>query len=268
MDFFKSEIKIIDNFIKESLKNNFYEIDRAIKYSLFTGGKRLRPVLSLVIGENLGLKIQDILPFAVAIEYLHTASLIHDDLPIMDNDDLRRGKPSVHKKFSNETALLSGDIMITEAMKIILKHDYENSIKTELLELLVKTWGSEGISGGQALEKEKERIKEINPLKIFKMKTGALFGASFLGPAIIYKMSDTKKTEYYFTGLNIGMVYQINDDIADMDDKSYNITHEFETDFIMEYKEKTIRQIRQMIEKIGLKTEKIGIILNKIIKEE
>jgi geranylgeranyl diphosphate synthase type II len=264
----ENRIKLIDTFLKNSIKDRFYELNKAVEYSLFTGGKRLRPLISILISEILGIKNKDILPFAAAIEYLHTASLIHDDLPIMDNDDIRRGKPAVHKKFSDQIALLAGDIMVSEAMKFIINHDYDDNIKNELLSLLSKTWGNEGISGGQSLEIEKKRVRAINPLRIFKMKTGALFGAAFLGPAIIKDLDCRQQRKLYSIGVNIGMIFQINDDIADIKDKSYNITNEIDYGFLMEYKQKMIDSVKNMMEKDNIINNDLKMILIKIFREE
>ncbi len=258
----------MDDFLRDNIKDNFYEINKAIEYSLFTGGKRLRPLISIIVSEILGIKIEDILPFAAAIEYLHTASLIHDDLPIMDNDDIRRGKPAVHKKFSNQTALLAGDIMVSEAMKFIINHNYDDNIKNELTGLLSKTWGGEGISGGQALEIEKEKTKAINPLRIFKMKTGILFGAAFTGPGIIKGLDSQKQQKLYFIGVNTGMIFQINDDIADIKDKSYNITHDIDYDFLMEYKQKMIHLVKDMMDRENIINKDLKKLLTNIFREE
>ncbi len=246
-NYFKESKKILDSFLKAKVKTlGKGEIVKAIEYSIFSGGKRLRPILLFSLGEILEVE-EDLLPFAASVEILHTASLIHDDLPIMDDDDFRRGKPSVHKKFNSAVALLSGDAMVSFASDIILESKYPIKKKTLLISLLNKAWGVNGIAGGQALEIEAENGKPIEPFEIFKRKTGALFGSVFEGAGVLKGMEETQLKEFYSIGENIGIVYQINDDLDDIGEKSYNSVNIYSEEELLKKRKNFVEKTLKMI---------------------
>lgn len=193
-------------------------IHEAMLYSMLSGGKRLRPIL-LLTGYDLFPSDNDPLPAAVAIECLHTYSLIHDDLPAMDNSDLRRGAPSSHKKFDEATAILAGDALLTYAFEL-LSHEYNNLPKTaiDLVKMLSNAAGSKHLVGGQ--------LEDLNPLKtpsnaqrleyIHKNKTSAIISTSL---CMGLRLGETKTEKLELAqelGYHIGMAFQIIDDILDI----------------------------------------------------
>lgn len=193
-------------------------LQEAMAYSLLGGGKRLRPVLTLAICEMLGGKSEEALPFAAAVEMVHTYSLIHDDLPSMDNDDLRRGNPTCHKKFNEATAILAGDGLLTAAFRQIAAAPLSPDKVMAAVHCLSTLAGEQGMVGGQALEfdlKEKGGITLPQLQQIQSMKTGALLVAACnLGVIVV---GGKKETFVNFTayGSAIGRAFQIRDDILD-----------------------------------------------------
>ena len=156
---------------KESL------VGQAMAYSLKAGGKRIRPLLTLEFCRMLGGDKQKALQLACAVEMIHTYSLIHDDLPCMDDDDLRRGRPSCHKKFGEATALLAGDGLLTLAFNMIANADLQNNAKVKALDILSKKAGILGMIGGQELDIKNENnplVTSEDLLEIYKGKTSAL----------------------------------------------------------------------------------------------
>ncbi len=210
---------LIDNSMKKQLdkKNVLFE---SIDYSVFAGGKRLRPLIMFAVGENLGIKAKEILPFAVAMEFIHTYSLVHDDLPAMDNDDLRRGKPTNHIVYGEGMAILAGDGLLNYAMEILL----ENSVQKFDINTIKATkqlFDSSGVSGmilGQAYDIKNENTTiSINELKqINELKTGKLIESSFLIPAILKNSDDNIKNKLQVLAKKIGLAYQIKDDLLDI----------------------------------------------------
>lgn len=217
----KDDISLVERAIIDFLpvcNDNQDEVVEAMKYSLSNGGKRLRPVFCLEFAASLGLDKREALPFACAIEYIHTYSLIHDDLPCMDNDDFRRGKPSCHKKFSEDTALLAGDALLTHAFQIITESDLSDFKKVNAVSLLSQNSGAAGMIGGQVIdlkyEKENPSLNQL--LSVHKLKTGALISAACLmgciaGGATEKQMAAASKFAY-----TLGIAFQIKDDILDV----------------------------------------------------
>lgn len=192
------------------------KVKDAMKYSLLAGGKRIRPLLMLRIIQSYGLNYHDYLDAACAIEMIHTYSLIHDDLPGMDNDDLRRGKPTCHKEFDEATAILAGDGLLNEAINVILKAEYSNELKIGLLSILYQASGVNGMILGQALdiefENKKANRKELD--LIHHHKTGDLISASMQMGALIANVDDLET--FKEIGYKIGLAFQIQDDILDV----------------------------------------------------
>lgn len=192
------------------------KVKDAMKYSLLAGGKRMRPLLMLRIIQSYGLNYRDYLDAACAIEMIHTYSLIHDDLPGMDNDDLRRGKPTCHKEFDEATAILAGDGLLNEAINVILKAEYSNELKIGLLSILYQASGVNGMILGQALdiefENKKANRKELD--LIHHHKTGDLISASMQMGALIANVDDLET--FKEIGYKIGLAFQIQDDILDV----------------------------------------------------
>ncbi len=246
-EYFSEKIREVDNFLQKKLSElNNSELKDAIEYGVFTGGKRLRPVLAFALGDVLAVS-EDLKYFASSIEILHNASLFHDDLPIMDNDDLRRGKPTVHKKFSSAVALLAGDSMVSIANEFVLYSNYPEKKKTLLLKVLNRAWGVDGVCGGQALEIRAEDGEKIHPFEIFKRKTGALFGAVFEGVAILKNLSEKERKDFYLIGENSGIIFQINDDLDDREDENYNSLSYFTENELKKEKKIIVEKTLKMI---------------------
>ena len=190
----------------------------AMEYSLSNGGKRIRPVLALEFARACGGDRNECLPLACAVEFIHTYSLIHDDLPCMDNDDMRRGKPSCHKQFNEETALLAGDALLTHAFDLIASCDLESDKKCEAVSLLAQNSGVNGMLGGQVIdlifEKASPTVKDL--LTVYRMKTGALISAACL-MGCISAGADKKQMEAASQfAYSLGVAFQIQDDILDI----------------------------------------------------
>lgn len=200
----------------------FNQLYRAARYSLIGGGKRLRPVLTLATTEMLGGDIQQALSPACALEILHTYSLIHDDLPCMDDDDFRRGKPSLHKAFPESHAVLTGDFLLTFAFEVLSEAPQLSAEqKTELIRCLAKNSGAHGMIGGQIMDIEAEgkTIDLITLQAIHENKTGAMIAASIQFGAIIANASLQTRQLLTQFGKKIGLVFQIVDDILDVTTK-------------------------------------------------
>ena len=193
----------------------------AMRYSLMAGGKRVRPRLVLEFARLIGEKDEEVLPLACAVEMIHTYSLIHDDLPCMDDDDTRRGKPSNHKVFGEAVALLAGDALLTLAFKTVFSGlNSKNACRrAKCAELLAEFAGATGMIGGQIIDLESEgKTPERERLEIMdKKKTGCLIKAACLLGCVGAGIFDEKKlnaAESY--GESIGLAFQIVDDILDV----------------------------------------------------
>ena len=198
-------------------------IYEAINYSLSAGGKRVRPVLVLAFCKGCGGDINKALPFAAAIEMIHTYSLIHDDLPCMDNDDLRRGKPTNHKVFGDGIAVLAGDALLNLAAETVLNKGEKAGLSAaqiiEGLSVLYKNSGIKGMIGGQVidLEHENKETEEEVLHEMHSLKTGALIRAACVLGCIAADSGDTMKTAADEFGKDLGYAFQIADDILDVE---------------------------------------------------
>ena len=207
------EQKIVE-YIDELEENGI--LKDAMLYSLKAGGKRLRPFLAILVANLLSKDVETIFPFAIALEMIHTYSLIHDDLPALDNDDLRRGKPSSHKAFGEDIAILAGDALLNDAFRLVLKYATQNSLKGATY--LSESSGGTGMVQGQILDckiPEEERNLEILD-NINLLKTGKMIMASTAGSALWCNADEktVKILENY--GKKIGLAFQIADDILDI----------------------------------------------------
>lgn len=191
----------------------------SMHYSLSAGGKRIRPLFVLTTIDSLGGNAVDGLSFGVALEMIHTYSLIHDDLPAMDNDDYRRGKLTNHKHFDEATAILAGDALLTDSFRMITESKFDADIKLPLISLLSEAAGSKGMVYGQMLDMEGEhQALGLNQLeRVHSYKTGELIRAAFVAAGIIMKLSDEKMQLLDQIGKNVGLMFQIQDDILDVE---------------------------------------------------
>ena len=194
-----------------------------MRYSLFAGGKRIRPILALASYEACGGNPKDIVPYATALELIHTYSLIHDDLPSMDNDDLRRGKPTNHKVFGEAMAILAGDALLTEAFLMLSNNPHSSSLKlSDLIKIIREVSlasGVHGMVGGQALDIFSENIEpDKDTLNFIHLhKTAALITASVRMGAILANIKEKKLKALTEYGTGIGLAFQIIDDILDIE---------------------------------------------------
>jgi geranylgeranyl diphosphate synthase type II len=197
-------------------------IHRAARYSLFAGGKRIRPVLVLAAGEAVGGAREELLPLACAVELVHTYSLIHDDLPAMDDDDLRRGKPTSHKVFGEAIAILAGDALLTRAFHLLGEVPPgwdERRVRRRLAAtaLLGEACGTTGLIGGQVMDLESEG-REIGAAaleRLHRAKTGALLSACVRGGAILGGAGEDDLARLASYASAIGLAFQVVDDVLD-----------------------------------------------------
>lgn len=193
-------------------------VDEAMRYSLFAGGKRLRPGLVLATAEALAADVDNALPAACAIEMIHTYSLIHDDLPCMDDDDLRRGNPTCHVKYGEDMAVLAGDALSNAAFQVIAEKTRDGDLVAPLVCELAGAAGTRGMIGGQVLdvisEGEEPQLEIVR--EIHRMKTGALFVASVRLGAIAARADAEQLERITSYGRSIGLAFQIMDDVLDM----------------------------------------------------
>ena len=205
------------------LLDNSNQIDESIAYALSNPGKRVRPILIYLVGDALKIPKNNLDSIAVASEIIHTYSLVHDDLPCMDDDDLRRGKPTLHKQYSESTAVLAGDAMQSLAIQIILEDkNISNEIKVMITKFLMKTIGHEGMILGQALDIEFEEL-EVSKDQIIQMnhlKTGLLIEFCILAPVLIAN----KRNEHWENiASSVGIAFQLIDDLLDLEESVENL---------------------------------------------
>ena len=197
------------------------EVYDAMEHSLFSGGKRFRPILTLLCAEAIDAKISSVLPIACAIEFVHTYSLIHDDLPAMDDDDLRRGKPACHMKFSESTAILAGDGLMAEAFSLISKNvtGLGAEIVVEIVREISDAIGAGGMVGGQLIDIELTGVDtDYETIKyMHSLKTGRLITAAARSGAIADGASKGELEAISDYASDLGLAFQIRDDILDIE---------------------------------------------------
>jgi geranylgeranyl diphosphate synthase type II len=202
------------------------DLIKAMRYSLFAGGKRLRPILCMAGAEAVGGSGNDVLPVACALEMIHTYSLIHDDLPVMDDDDLRRGKPTNHKVFGEPIALLAGDGLLTEAFSVMTSPEISERVPPQTLlqaiRMIARAAGHEGMVGGQAVDIQWEgKSADLEVVRFMHThKTGAMIAASVASGAILAGADGFQSGAIVSYGEKIGLAFQISDDILDIEGDS------------------------------------------------
>ncbi len=193
----------------------------AMRYSALSGGKRLRPFLTVCSAGLFGVSHEAAVEAASAIEFIHTYSLIHDDLPAMDNDDLRRGKPSLHKAFSEAAAILAGDALLTFAFQVLAspRVHADPAVRCELIAALAAASGTSGMVGGQMMDIEAENkqlsVEEI--IRLQRLKTGELFAVSCEAGAILGKAPGMMRKLLRAYAHDMGLAFQITDDLLDVE---------------------------------------------------
>jgi geranylgeranyl diphosphate synthase type II len=191
------------------LADELGELEEALRYSLLGGGKRIRPVLCLATGEALGREPAEVLPAACALELVHTFSLVHDDLPALDDDDLRRGQPSSHVRFGEGVAILAGDALLTEAFRLVLGYESPGPAR----ELAAATLG---MIGGQYVDVTTDGDLDAEGLvHLHELKTGRLLRASVTCAVAVAGLSAAERDPWASFGEEVGLLFQIVDDILD-----------------------------------------------------
>ena len=225
-------IRTVDDYLKEKVvfpSMAQETVFRAMEYSLFAGGKRIRPVLAVACAKAVGGRAEDALPFGAALEMIHTYSLIHDDLPAMDNDDFRRGKPTCHKAYGEDMAILAGDGLLNYAMEFALKEGKNHQNLVPILTELFTQSGVFGMIGGQVIDLESEGVR-ISPERmetLHRLKTGALLLAACRVGALSGG-GDAHTFDNYAT--SVGLAFQIKDDILDVEGSSEKLGKEVGSD--------------------------------------
>ncbi len=194
------------------------ELFEAMRYSLLAGGKRLRPIFLFDFCRMCGGEWKKAVPFAAAVEMIHTYSLIHDDLPCMDNDDYRRGRLTNHKVFGEATAVLAGDALLTAAFTYISRADFSSDIRIRAVEILSECAGEMGMVGGQMLDMQSEtrQCTKQEVLDIQSRKTGALIRAACMLGVLAGKGSALQLAAADQFAQNLGLAFQIRDDMLDV----------------------------------------------------
>lgn len=208
--------------IKDRPQQISLKLQQAMQYSLEAGGKRVRPILAIAACQAAGGELEEVMPFALALEYIHTYSLIHDDLPAMDDDDLRRGKPTNHKVYGEATAILAGDALLTDAFLLIAQENNNNlSAENRLqgIKLLADAAGENGMVGGQSLDIEFSgkdfTLEELTA--IHRNKTGRLLCAAVELGALAANAELSVSTKLKSYGQALGFAFQLKDDLLDLE---------------------------------------------------
>lgn len=218
--YFNSEL---EKYCKENFVTNPEILGESMRYSVLLGGKRIRPVLMLAVGEVLGVENEKLLPFAVALELIHTYSLIHDDLPEMDDDDYRRGKPSNHKVFGQGNAVLAGDGLLNSAYSLLFSECFKGEEYINAAKFICDCAGISGMIAGQSADllyentQPEEDILEL----IYENKTAKLITAAVVVPSIF--KSGENFSELQALGKSIGYLFQLTDDILDVCGKFFQL---------------------------------------------
>ncbi len=204
-------------YIDQELENYSFKgttlLEEACTYALTNGGKRLRPILSHMVCDMLGKDFDSVLPFAIAIEFIHAYSLVHDDMPCMDNDVLRRGKPTVHVEYGEDMALLAGDTLLTHAFAVMLNEDKPYTLKC--MREITNACGIDGMLGGQLIDLLTVRTEE----SLYEMdtkKTGALIKAAVAISCIVHDAPEDFTQKLLTYAEHLGLAFQIKDDLLDI----------------------------------------------------
>ena len=224
-ELFQTELEALDEYIRNYFKAlpredvaGLQKLIEAMEYSTLGGGKRFRPVLVLATLEALGEKRSQGMPLALAIELIHTYSLVHDDLPLMDNDDSRRGRPTNHKVYGDAMALLAGDALLTEAFTVLAEgYADDPRAAVELIALVGRAAGLRGMIGGQAIDilPSAGKYEEWEIQYLHSLKTGALIRVAIDGASCLASASSEARQNLDQFGKSLGLAFQIADDIQD-----------------------------------------------------
>lgn len=284
----KEKTLLIEEDLRKHLEIKYPEkIYEAMNYSIFAGGKRLRPLLMLSVCESVGGNLNDCITFASAIEMIHTYSLVHDDMPCMDNDDYRRGVLTNHKKFSEGIALLVGDALLNKAFEIMSDVCAKDFYLKNILALkeISRSSGVLGMIGGQVVDvlSEGKDIDKNTLIYIHENKTAALISASIVSGALLGGINLDKIQIYRDLGTKIGILFQIKDDILDITSTQEILGKPTNSDYknnkktyvsvlgmeqaIIDYNNLT-QEVLQILDKIEYKNEFLFFLVKMLIKRE
>ena len=259
--YFASKRKMIDRALDKFIPPaSAYpaEIHRAMRYSLFPGGKRFRPILIIASAEAAGGKARLALPAACAIELIHTYSLIHDDLPAIDNDDYRRGRPSAHRKFGEAIAILTGDALLTLSFLLITRNAQRNGVSDSTVIRIIRevadAIGNSGMIGGQVVDIRREKKYTRKQVEyIHAQKTGALIEVSVRTGAILAGATLAQLRNLTEYGKNIGLAFQIVDDAPDADKEKNS------PNYVARFgKKASLEKVQDLVRKAGVKLTPFG----------
>ena len=206
-----------------SYLNSNSQIEEAMKFALTTPGKRVRPTLLYLVGDIYSISLERLDSLALASEIIHTYSLVHDDLPCMDDDDLRRGQPTLHKKYSEATAVLAGDAMQSLAIQIILDDEkLSNELKVSIVKLLMESIGYKGMILGQEqdISFEQKTVGKEEIVQMNYLKTGLLIEFCILAPLMI---ANKERNEWNIIARNVGIAFQLIDDLLDLEESEESL---------------------------------------------
>ena len=259
----QTSAKAFDLFAKKYLSSRKESsiLWKAMNYGVTNGGKRIRPFLIIELSKLLKIKKSQYMKLALAAEFVHSYSLIHDDLPGMDNDDLRRGKLTTHKKYGEATAILAGNSLLTLAFEILSDESLHPnaSIRSNIINNLARISGYKGLAGGQSLDLlfEKKNVSVDQIIMMHEQKTARLFEFCMMAPFILCNSRTSKKMEYLRTyGKNFGLIFQATDDLLDSLGKKKFLGKNVQKDLkknkgnIMKYKSKD--DIKSYCEKLAI----------------
>ncbi len=271
----------LKKFIKKQKKS---ELIVPMQYGLFSGGKKIRSKILIDIGSIFKLDYKSLIIIGSAVECIHAYSLIHDDLPCMDNDSIRRGKPATHIKFGESTAVLAGNSLLTMAFEILSHKDLKISekVKINLINKISESTGHLGVAGGQYLDLsyEHKKISKKNIIEMEIKKTGKLFSFCCVAPLILKKKRKIEIKKFDYIGADIGLLFQVADDLIDYKGNSYIAGKKTGKDKkkgkatlisllgyknTIKYANKLIFEINNKLKKYGSRTKNLSKTLNYIL---
>jgi len=289
--YIQKKSRLVNDTLEQMVQNSQADetINKAMKYSLMAGGKRIRPALCLAAGEAVGGNSQDALVAACAMEMIHTYSLIHDDLPAMDDDELRRGKPTCHVAFGEATAILAGDALLTMAFEILASVPFENGDQAakwlQVIRIIAIAAGSRGMIQGQMLDiaAEGRRLSVRDLESMHRLKTGALIEASLQCGALLAEADQAQLELLKSYARNIGLAFQVADDILNVEGNPALMGKAVGTDRLnqkntypsllgldasRQFAQKLIRQALQALEAFDNKAEPLRALATYIIERK
>ncbi len=271
--------KVNKHLIKDLKEEGAGTLESAMYYALSLKGKRLRPLILLTLLDAWKLDYSKYMNVACAIEYIHTYSLLHDDLPCMDDDDYRRGMPTVHKQFNEAISLLTGDTLLTEAFELIAKTDLKPEATVAIVRTVTECIGRKGMAGGQVLDLEFDGVKD-DISHIHRMKTADLIRACFLCAGEIAGVDEKGRKLLYEAGESIGIAFQMADDLLDIEgdeekvgkklgkdlnNSSPNSVIHLGREFVVEHIEKYYRRTIDILQELGIEDGHFHKLMHKMV---